>query len=576
MINVRVLEAQDLPIFNNHLRKTLVSCFSYSSYRFFYGSFKSKKKSTNTNWDCEFNVDFFKLIRLRFFLYGIRAMKSDDYYIGHVTVDFNQFISTSPGNEIMRSPGTSVQNKYPIKSPISTNSKLTLIFTYLPHIKRPVGTRPSLNPNSLIHVYASFSPYHDYQDQPVEVELIQVFPNPDDKTNSKIGYFYHLTKDNSWESVGRSSIDRYFLGPTGPTQVHSLSIPRLSGKYLLFVLDVSNYTGTISLNFANEKSGEFAHFDNKCFIKSKINDRSIRLIKTIDVDVSPNTKYLVPFYLFIQMNSMSTNKYQFNQFLEEHETLTFDKSNIEDNSNLDYADKVFYETEFDNKIIEKVQSIKSLENIHFLRTHVLPLYKQVSLTKLLRNYNLDTNSNLRFYVGGSTTNTAGSSAYVDQWKQGFIAYDKVSHEVCNDIPMKIEEENAISYLPDKVNYNSIITLNLNQIDKNTVLAYYVYCSSYLINAFPHGFFVISHCDDTSERSLFRNTIFADSWTSYYATCFRLEFFDDEWRIIPMRQYFNNKDEMEYALDLAHLNESISYEQSTEDNLEEWIKLEDIK
>ena len=119
-------------------------------------------------------------------------------------------------------------------------------------------------------------------------------------------------------------------------------------------------------------------------------------------------------------------------------------------------------------------------------------------------------------------------------------------------------------------------MNLNQIGKNTVLVYYVYCGSYLINAFPNGFYLISHHNESKEMSLFRNTIFADSWTAYYATCFRFEFFDDEWKIIPMRQYFNTKDEMEYALDLAHLNESMSYEQSTEENLEEWIKLEDIK
>lgn len=578
MINVRVLEAKNLPILNDHLRKTIVSCFSYSSYRYYYGSYKSKGKSTNPKLDFDFNVDLFKLIQLRFDIYGYRSM-NDDFYIGYTTINFNQFISESPGDQILNNPGSSIQKEFPIISTFTKDSKLTLIFTYLPNIYHPIKFKPSYDTNSILHIWATFSPNQDHANNPAEIELLQAIPIPDDKNIDRIGYFYNLSKENSWESVGRSSLDRYFLGPTGPTQVHSLSLPKLDGKYTFFILDVADFSGKISLNFAYENSGDFAHFADKCFIKTKKNNQSIGIIKTIDVDVEPNKKYLVPYYFFIEMNSMKMTEYEFNRFLSEKDEITFDKSKILKNICLDYTDRLSLESEFHSKIIKKAQTIPNLEKINFLRTNILPLYKSVSLSKLLCDYKLKDASNIRFYVGGSTTNTAGMAAYVDPWKQNFIAYDKTHGQINSEISMMIEDQlksdyqdmKLISKLPGKVNWNSIISLNLNQIDKDTVLTYYVYCNSYLLNAFPSGFFLISQYEDKKETLLFRNTIFADSWKSHYAICCRLEYIDDEWKIYPMRKYFETEKLMAEGLDLNLTTDS----HSSDDGLAEEIQLEDI-
>ena len=43
-------------------------------------------------------------------------------------------------------------------------------------------------------------------------------------------------------------------------------------------------------------------------------------------------------------------------------------------------------------------------------------------------------------------------------------------------------------------------------------------------------------------------VYADGYYSYYATCFRLEFIEDDWNICPMRYYFQKKDQMDKALD----------------------------
>lgn len=216
-----------------------------------------------------------------------------------------------------------------------------------------------------------------------------------------------------------------------------------------------------------------------------------------------------------------------------------------------------------------------------MRTNVLPFYKPFSISKVLRDYNFSIGNDLRFYVGGSTTNTAGYAAYVDAWNQNFIAYDKETGQICDDINAIFQEQLAIqyqnrpfSYLPDTINWNSVLTLNLNQIEKTKVLVYYVYCSSYLMNAFPDGFFMISYYGDKTETLLFQNTIFADSWKSHYAICFIFEYIDDEWKIIPMRKYFAHQEEMENALNLRKPNELLYSYQSSDEDIS-GIKLEDI-
>ena len=83
--------------------------------------------------------------------------------------------------------------------------------------------------------------------------------------------------------------------------------------------------------------------------------------------------------------------------------------------------------------------------------------------------------------------------------------------------------------------------------------------------------MISQYEDKKETLLFRNTIFADSWKSHYAICCRLEYIDDEWKIFPMRKYFETEKVMAEGLDLNLTTDS----HSSDDGLAEEIQLEDI-
>ena len=211
MINIRVVGAENIPVFNDHLRKTLISCFSYSSNRYFYGTYKSKEKSTNPQWNIDFNVDLFKLMQLRFFIYGYRSLKRD-YYIGTVTINFTQLISNTPGNQILNNPDTNIQNTFQIDSEFTLDSSLSVVFTYLPSIYNSIRFRPSFYTNTFFHIWCTFSPCHNNYESPVEIELLQAFSIPYKKDDKKFGYFYKLNKENPWESVGRSSLHRCFLG----------------------------------------------------------------------------------------------------------------------------------------------------------------------------------------------------------------------------------------------------------------------------------------------------------------------------------------------------------------------------
>ena len=555
MINIKVLEADNIPIFKGKPRKTIISCFSYSSYRFFYGTYKSKDKSNNPQWNFDFNIDLFKLIHLRFFLYGLRS-NDNNYFIGSVTFNFIDFISSSPGNQIMQNIGTSIINEFPIKSSKTSDSKLILSFTYIPTIYVQNRLKLSFSINPILHVYTTFSPSLNKVDHPVEIEILQAYTVPDLNNSKKIGYYYNINKETPWECVGKSSIDRYILGTTGFSQIQSLSIPRLKGKYTFFVLNVSNFTGKVTLNFVYEKMGETVHFADKCFIKTKKKNQKTVLVNTINVDVVPDKKYFIPYYLYFDNYS---TKYQFNRFLNEMETITLDKSKIKNYSTLNYSDKISSEIEFNSQIIDKVHLIPSIENVNFLRTNILPNNSEISIPKTLSDYNLPAESYLRFYVGGSTTNVVANTVYVDYWQHNFIAYDKDTGEKClkfsammeNQLLKQNPERKPKSYLPSRFIWNSVLNINLNQIEKNQILVYYIHSNSYLQSAFQNGFFMISQYSDHNEVLLFKNPIFSDSWSAHYAICFRIEFIQNEWKIIPMRHYFETQKKMDF--DLKYMN-----------------------
>lgn len=558
MISIRILEAQNLPTVNGHASKTIISCYSFSSYRFYIGSFTSKDKSTNPKWNIEFKIELFRLINLRFALFGYRS-NHNNIYIGDVAIPFNQFISTSPGNQILESSETSIRFEFPITNCKSSNAELSLVFQYFPSIYRPIKFKKSSNYNSYIHIWSTYSPGIQSPDPQVEIELFQTIKMPSEKKGQKISLSYFLNKNVSWESIGNSSLKQCINGPTGLTQVHTLSLPQISGIFSFFVLNVSTFSGKVSLHFLFESKTKAKYIDDKFFIKPKKKKPSIGTIKVIEINVESNKKYFVPFYMYYETNPTKSNIFEFNQFGSETEMPTFDVKSI--SKDADYSDLMSSENEFGSQIIEKVRSIHYFSQMNFLRTNIFPIVESVSLQKTLRDYNLQQESILRFYIGGSTTNSSAGYLYINYWHQYFIAYDKTNGQICPEIsktytsetPNNEPPKKSNSFLPISMDWNSILTLNFDQIGTDKVLIYCVFCRSSLQSAFPYGFFMISHLKNNDETLLFYNPIFVDAEVCTCAVFFRIEYLQNDWKIIPMKHYFRKRNQMEFCIDSMHSN-----------------------
>lgn len=548
MIHIRVIEAENIPIYNNQSRKTLISCFSISSYRYYYGSFKSKDKTTHPIWNAEFDADLFRLIELNFTFYGTRIL-SKDVFLGKVDIDFIKFISKPPGNQIIGGLDCSIRYEFPIICD-SPNAFLSLSFSYIPSIYRPIEFNPSTYSKHFIHLWATFSPPITNFETPVEIELLQAFPIEDETSDIKYGLYYNLNKETPFESIGKSSSPRYFLGPTGLTQIHSFSVSRMNGKFTFFILNISNFSGKVTLNFISEQKGKFQHFNNYNYMQPKTpNNEEIGIIKTIEINVQPNMKYCIPFYLFFEYHEFKKNTFEFTEITT---APVLDKNTLNQGKS---------EIEFHSQIITNIQSVPENEDVNFLRTNVLPSIEKVSLSKILNDFHLNEDCELRVYVGGSKIHMTGNSAYTDFWNQSFVVYDKTTGQRCPEISKLLTSKPISQYashftpsfLKTKLKWNSILTLNLNEIGKDKTLVYFVSSSSDLQEAFPSGFFLISSLLNENETLLFRNPIYADVRETFYAICFRLEFCENGWEIIPMRHYFKTRNEMDFVLDSIHAN-----------------------
>lgn len=576
MITIKIIEAKNLPILNNHLRKTIISCFSFSSYRYFYGSFKNKKKTTNPQWNLEFNIDLFRLVDLKFSLSGYRYSK-DDFQIGQVEINFINFISSPPGNQIITSMGIPFQLDFPIASCTSPNALLTLSFTLNQQIYPPIQFNPASYIDTVIHIWTTYLPALENRSNPIEIELLQAFYFQKEKSDNLIGIYYNLNKETSWQCIGKSTLKRFFLNQTGLSQVHSLSVSKLSGKYTLFILNVLNYSGKVTLNFIYEKRGKNHVFDNVRYVKPKRKHSKIGVIRTIEINVQPFKKYCVPFFLFYQVNSGSSFSYEFNQFEVDSTKLVFDTSTVPDYSNLSYSEKLSSEIQFNSKIIEDMHSIPHLENVHFLRTNLLPIEESVSLSRLLNDYNLQfqQNSELRIYVGGSTTISTQNGTFHDYWCQGFIVYDKSNGKKCPEMSdlfrtTQFDECNtrfSASYLPTSFKCNFIQSLRLEEIGREKILIYFVFSNLPLSRAYPPGFFLISHLINNKETLLFYNPIVTDVVQSHCALCFRIECIENDWKIIPMKRFFKDKRQMNaFVESIRNSNWTMSDSQTNQPNI----------
>lgn len=544
MIHIRVISAENLPVYTKEVRKTRIYCFSSSACRYFYGSFKNKDNTINPKWNGEFDADLLRCSSLSFILFSSRLL-SKEVYLGRVDIDIHNFFLQEPGNQILKTPQSLVQCSFPITSCSSSNSFLTLSFSYFPNIYRPIKFQSISSP--IIHVFATYTP--SVESCPIEIELIQAY-YIDEKKNGLNGLFYNFNRLTDWETVGYSSYDRCFLGPSGETQIHTFMPRRLDSKFHFFILNnKTNYEGVVTLNFVVERGGDEEAVKNEVYLTPRKKNVASGTIKTVDVQChSKNKKICFPIVLSYTKKVL---KKDICDFISLPSFFEYDKKDDIDE----------YPVEYYSNIIEKSKSIiPNWNNVNFKRTNVMSVCNEkISLFKLFSDLNIAACLNLRIYVGGSYTRSSGDNSDTDYWEPFFCVFDKKELAQCPEISKALKNK---PYLVSPffgnqkpllgMQWNSYVNLNLDQYDINKVFVFMCICDAPL-NFADDGFYMISQVYNEVETVLIRNLVFIDTFNSHFVVCFRLEFIEDGWTIIPMRHLFTSNKHMNAQMKILFSN-----------------------
>lgn len=59
--------------------------------------------------------------------------------------------------------------------------------------------------------------------------------------------------------------------------------------------------------------------------------------------------------------------------------------------------------------------------------------------------------------------------------------------------------------------------------------------------------------NNNETLLFYNPIVTDVIKAHFVVCFRIEFIENDWKIIPMKRFFKNKKQMNSSIELIRTN-----------------------
>lgn len=548
MIQIQIISADNLPVPTTKERKTKIFCFSASSCNYFYDSFKNKENTRNPKWNSTFNVDLFRCSNLTFKLYSSRLL-SRDIYLGEVLIDFSSYLLQSPGNEILKQPYGCIRCEFPITSCNSPNAILSLSFLYIPRFYRPIQFKDVSSP--FIHVWSTFTPSIESIENNIEIELFQAYVIKEKK--NKTGFFYNLNNFHSWESVGYSSSTHTVLGPTGFTPIRTFFLERINNKYNFFIINVSNnYSGIVTLNILAERQGKAFSMDDKKFIMPR-NDKNhlIGTVKTVDIKVEPNKKYLVPIYLFYE-KKMLKKTFDINQFQQ----LTTHNSN----SKSDFADQISSEIPFYSGIIEIAQTeINDLKNSNLMKTIVLPQIEKVNIQKVFQDFNLQCHSKIRIYINGSTTVSSGNQRHTNYWTPFFTIFDINTGKKCHEISKRLTKKPLFHFrnffeksaLP--IEWHTYVDLDLDEIGIDKIIVFNIACLSSLESASPPGVVYISHIEGESETLLFRTPIFEETCKTYVTSFMRFEFIEDSWNIIQMRYAFRKKKKFDFYINALFKN-----------------------
>lgn len=541
MIRVQILNAENLPVPTKNERKTKIFCFSTSSCNYFYNSFKNDENTRNPKWNESFDVDLFRCSILTFKLYSSRLF-SKNIFLGDLNIDFSKFLTQSPGNQILKQPYGNIRCEFPLTSYISTNAKLYLSFLYIPKIYPQIQIKDVSN--TIIHLWATYTPSIEGNDNCIEIELLQLTLSKDKK--NKDGFFFNLNNHHSWESVGYSSSSLTVLESTGFTPIRSFFLDRISNTFNFFIVNVSNFSGTVTLNFISEKRGDPDSFDKKFYISPKIDKKnSIGTVKTVDIKVEPNKKYCAPVYLFYEKKLINST-FAINNFQQISTDYNQSKSEI--------IDQLCSEIPFQSSIAEVACcEIAKLNGTHIMKTFVLPENETVSIQKVLDEFGLQKKSKIRIYLNGSTTISTGQNSHTDFWRPYFIIFDLSSGQTCPEISKKLSQKPLFNFLPlfEKntlpFEWHTFIDLDLDEIGTDKIIVLSIGCLSYLNSANSPGMVIITQVEGENETILFRNPVYVDDYKTFWTTFMRIEYVDDCWNLTQMRYTFNRKRKLEIGV-----------------------------
>lgn len=547
MLRIQVLNAQNLPIPTAKERKTRIYCYSFSSGHYLYDSFKNNENTRNPVWEESFDVELFRCSRLYFKLFSSRLL-SEEIFLGDVNIDVLSFLNQKPGSEILKSPYGTIRCEFKLSNCQSSNSVLNLSFTYTPTPYNPIDIKDVSK--SRIHLWTTYSPLPTNPSSVINIELLQatVYKNKD---KSESGTFLHFSKSHSWEDVGYSSMDNQVLGPTGPTQIRTFYMKRISEKYNFFIINSIEYTGTVVLNFVCDRIGKVDLVDDGLYETPLTKNNQIGIIKSIKVDVRPNKKICVPIYMYFE-KKLVNSVFEIKDF----PLIACDNPS----KSTDFCDVESADIPFEKQIIEKAKlSIQQLNKVNFERVMVIPLFEKVSLQKVFHDYGLPINSKLRIHINGSTHRTYGKTSHTDYWNPYFIVFNKKSR---NRVPNLAKELGSKPNKNEKLllagdlsgeKWHTSVDLDLSKIGIDNVVIFNICCNSTLESANTPGLLSITAINGQKETLLFRNFIYADSRGTFFGSFFRFEFIEDSWNIIQMRHYFHEAKRMNFVMDSLFAN-----------------------
>lgn len=207
------------------------------------------------------------------------------------------------------------------------------------------------------------------------------------------------------------------LGPTGPTEIRTFYLRRISEKYNFFIINSIEYSGTVILNFVCERLGKVDIADDGVYETPITKKDQTGIIKTVKVEVQPNKKYCLPIYMFYE-KKLVNSVFE----LKDFPLISYNKSS---SSSSDFCDLETADIQFLNEIIQKAKhSIQNLNKVNFKQVTVIPLFEKVSLQKVFNSYGLPINSKLRIHINGSTHRTNGKTSHTDYWSPYFIIFNK--------------------------------------------------------------------------------------------------------------------------------------------------------